>query len=219
MYRVKGADQKEYGPISAEQVQQWIRENRLNRFSLAEKDGEPGWKPLDQFPEFSGSLGPTAISGPAAADSALAISRSTREAALAAVKSPAIALIVWGWIFIAMALWGIVGSLLGNNAAKQEELIKQMDAFPAGPMKEFMLKVIEAMMTYGVILNLLTLVMGIVVAVGAMRMMRLKSLPLAWASAILVVQPCINPCCCIPLAFGIWAIVVLAKSEVRNQFE
>ena len=53
MYRVQGADQKEYGPISAEQVQQWIRENRLNRFSLAEKDGEPDWKPLEQFPEFA----------------------------------------------------------------------------------------------------------------------------------------------------------------------
>ena len=51
MYKVKGADQKDYGPISAEQVRQWIAENRLNRFSLAQGGESAGWKPLGQFPE------------------------------------------------------------------------------------------------------------------------------------------------------------------------
>ena len=56
MYRIIGADQKEYGPISAEDVQRWIAEHRLyaNSFARAETGGE--WKPLSQFPEFSVAL-------------------------------------------------------------------------------------------------------------------------------------------------------------------
>lgn len=56
MYKIRGADQKEYGPISAEQVRQWIAENRLNRYSLCEGGTSPGWRPLSQFPEFEESL-------------------------------------------------------------------------------------------------------------------------------------------------------------------
>ena len=39
MYKVLGADQKEYGPVSAEQVQQWIRDRRLNSQSLLMLEG------------------------------------------------------------------------------------------------------------------------------------------------------------------------------------
>jgi len=63
MYRVLGADQKEYGPISADQVREWIAQGRLNRESLASAEGAPGWKPLGNFPEFAGDLGGPTISG------------------------------------------------------------------------------------------------------------------------------------------------------------
>jgi hypothetical protein len=53
MYKVIGADGKEYGPITAEQVRQWIRERRLNNQSLIQPEGETGWKPLSFFPEFA----------------------------------------------------------------------------------------------------------------------------------------------------------------------
>ena len=56
MYKVKGADQKEYGPITIEGVRQWIAENRLNRFSLCQKEDSPGWRALGQFPEFEEAL-------------------------------------------------------------------------------------------------------------------------------------------------------------------
>lgn len=211
MYRVKGADQKEYGPISAEQVGQWIQENRLNRFSLVERDGEPGWKPLEQFPEFAGALSrPTAVEPNP---------REGRESALAAVKLPAIAMIVWGWIFVVMSLWGIGGRIFGDSAAQRAEFTKQMQAFPDGPIKDSMMNVIELMIRYGVLIHGLTLAMGVIIALGATRMLRLKNLPLAWTAAVLVIQPCINPCCCIPLAFGIWAAVVLARAEVKYHFE
>jgi hypothetical protein len=86
MYRVQGADQKEYGPIPPERVREWIAQGRLNPQSLASSEGAPGWKPLGEFPEFAADLaartttpapiptssaspgpGPTLISGPGAA--------------------------------------------------------------------------------------------------------------------------------------------------------
>ena len=30
MYKIIGADQKEYGPVTAEQLRQWIAEGRVN---------------------------------------------------------------------------------------------------------------------------------------------------------------------------------------------
>jgi len=55
MYKIIGADGKEYGPISAEQVRQWIAEGRVNGRTQARlEDGE--WKPLHTFPEFLPTL-------------------------------------------------------------------------------------------------------------------------------------------------------------------
>jgi len=56
MYILIGADQKEYGPVSADEVRAWIAEGRANGQTLARFEGGP-WKPLSTFSEFAGSLG------------------------------------------------------------------------------------------------------------------------------------------------------------------
>ena len=56
MYKILGTDNKEYGPVSAEQLRQWIVEGRANRSTLAQGEGATGWKPLSLFPEFSATL-------------------------------------------------------------------------------------------------------------------------------------------------------------------
>jgi hypothetical protein len=53
MYRIIGADGREYGPFSADQVRQWIAENRANTSSLTLAPGASEWKPLGSLPEFS----------------------------------------------------------------------------------------------------------------------------------------------------------------------
>ena len=53
MYRIIGADGREYGPISAEQLRQWILEGRANAATHTLAEGAPEWKPLGSFPEFS----------------------------------------------------------------------------------------------------------------------------------------------------------------------
>jgi uncharacterized membrane protein len=56
MYKIIGADQKEYGPVSAEQIRAWITEGRANGQTLVWSEGETEWKPLAAFPEFADGL-------------------------------------------------------------------------------------------------------------------------------------------------------------------
>jgi hypothetical protein len=56
MYKIVGADQKEYGPATEEQVRQWITDGRANAQTIARFEDGP-WKPLSTFPEFASALG------------------------------------------------------------------------------------------------------------------------------------------------------------------
>jgi hypothetical protein len=55
MYKIVGGDQKEYGPITSDQVREWIAQGRANGQTLASFEGS-AWKPLSTFPEFADAL-------------------------------------------------------------------------------------------------------------------------------------------------------------------
>jgi uncharacterized protein DUF4339 len=69
MYKIIGADQKEYGPISADQIRQWIAEGRVDGQTVACAEGTQDWKPLRLFPEFGFTAAPAAPPIPGAASS------------------------------------------------------------------------------------------------------------------------------------------------------
>jgi len=54
MYRIIGADGKEYGPITVEQLGQWVAEGRANGDTKALAEGATEWKPLNSYPEIAG---------------------------------------------------------------------------------------------------------------------------------------------------------------------
>src|SRR5947208_729276 len=56
MYKIIGADQKEYGPVPAEQVRQWIAEGRADGQTRARAEDGGDWKPLSDYPEFAAAL-------------------------------------------------------------------------------------------------------------------------------------------------------------------
>jgi uncharacterized membrane protein len=56
MYKIIGGDGNEYGPVTTEQLQQWIAEGRANTQTKARREGEMEWKPLAGFPEFASAL-------------------------------------------------------------------------------------------------------------------------------------------------------------------
>lgn len=53
MYKIIGADQKEYGPVSADDLRRWAAEGRVNAQTLIQAEGQTDWQPLANFPELS----------------------------------------------------------------------------------------------------------------------------------------------------------------------
>jgi hypothetical protein len=49
MYKVVGEDKKIYGPVSAEELERWIAENRVDIKSLAQMVGNKQWRTLESF--------------------------------------------------------------------------------------------------------------------------------------------------------------------------
>src|SRR5205809_56582 len=52
MYTIAGGDGKEYGPITAAHIREWIRDGRVNLQTRAKLDRENVWKTLGNFAEF-----------------------------------------------------------------------------------------------------------------------------------------------------------------------
>jgi hypothetical protein len=59
MYRIIGADGREYGPATADQVREWITEGRANAQTKALAEGTTQWKPLTEYLEFAPMLART----------------------------------------------------------------------------------------------------------------------------------------------------------------
>ena len=83
MYRVKGGDGVEYGPASADQIRQWLRDGRLNSQSLIAAVGTEEWRPLGSYPEL---IPPPPNLGGATPPFVLADSAASRAAADAIVQ-------------------------------------------------------------------------------------------------------------------------------------
>jgi hypothetical protein len=62
MYKIIGADGREYGSITIEQLKQWITENRVNRQTSAQSEGDTDWRPLESLPELAGAFASPPIS-------------------------------------------------------------------------------------------------------------------------------------------------------------
>ncbi len=56
MYRITGADGKEYGPISADVLRLWISQGRANAQTRVLPEGATEWITLSQLPEFAADL-------------------------------------------------------------------------------------------------------------------------------------------------------------------
>ncbi len=109
MYHIIGADQKEYGPVSADEVRAWITEGRANGQTLARFEGGP-WKPLSTFPEFVGSLGAAQQPAPP-----VALTQASLAGRAPETNSMAVAGLVMGILSMTLGLvcCGLVFNVLG----------------------------------------------------------------------------------------------------------
>ena len=216
IYTIIGGDQKPYSSVTADDIRQWIADGRLNRESLAREENDTEWRSLSAFPEFAdalvtGTAPPTPLTAPAAGTDA------GRDAALQLVKGPAIALKVVAILNIVLAAWSLVrmaffspnpqqfnSELQQLNNPQLEQLFQKWMHLAYGPL--------------GAVESLFGLALSVLILIGAARMQSLRSREFAFAAAIMAMVPCLTPCCLIGLPFGIWALVVLNKPEVKSQF-
>ena len=59
-YKIIGGDNKEYGPISPEDIRQWIAEGRLGAQTPIKSDTDTAWRTLGTLPEFADAFKTTA---------------------------------------------------------------------------------------------------------------------------------------------------------------
>jgi prepilin-type processing-associated H-X9-DG protein len=64
MYRVLGADGKEYGPVTGDVLRQWISEGRANAQTQVKPEGGTQWQTLSSVPEFEPAFAAAAGAAP-----------------------------------------------------------------------------------------------------------------------------------------------------------
>jgi len=202
MYKIRGGDGKEYGPVSADTLKQWVAEGRANAQTQVQPEGSMNWVALGQLPEFA-EPADTAPTPPSFA----ATAGAPNIASL--VSGPAIGLIVTAVLGALMQLVGIAGNILGTGLglAAQSEGHQELPAW-------------VHMMSggVGIVFNVLGIIMSGVILMGALKMKALEKHGFAMVATIIAMVPCISPCCFVGLPIGIWALVILNKPEVKAAF-
>ena len=108
MYRIIGGDQKEYGPVTADELRRWIAEGRANAQTQVLGEGAAEWKPLAAFPEFADLLNPVPALAPEVAAGGTGI--PTPEELLARDYSLDIGgCITRSWELVKSHFWPVVG--------------------------------------------------------------------------------------------------------------
>lgn len=64
MYKIIGADDREYGPVNLEQLRQWQAQGRVDSKTRVLVVGEANWKTIADLPELRSTAPPPSISPP-----------------------------------------------------------------------------------------------------------------------------------------------------------
>src|SRR3989442_12229099 len=118
MYKVQGTDGRQYGPVSAEILRDWITQGRVNAQTMIQAEGSTDWRPVAQFPEFAPALGaprpPVPAVPPVPSPSSPAPLSAPQPSGAAKTSGLAIASLVLGLVtFPTCGLAGLVGLILG----------------------------------------------------------------------------------------------------------
>jgi hypothetical protein len=213
MYRIIGADGNQYGPISADQLRQWLAEGRANAQTKVLAEGTTEWKPLSEFPEFFASAPGAGAAGtmpppPPSMPTLQPLGTFPHSAAADQVNGPAIGLIVTGALNIVLALARGLMLMLGLGMST----LQNTGNADAEKM------VMGFMSTFGIAFCVIGVLGGIFILFGGIKMRRLESYGLCMTASIVAMIPCLSACCPLGLAIGIWSLVILSKPEVKSAF-
>jgi hypothetical protein len=202
MYKILGADGKEYGPVTAEQFRQWLNEGRANAQTKVLVEGALEWRMVAEIPELATYL-PISSTPPPMSP----LGRTTAPGA-DTVRGPAICALVLSILNILASIGGIIWLAFQHK----------LPALAGMPEQNLELQRNLAMFV-SIPANLVGLGLAVVCLFGAIQMMKLRSYGLAMTTAILMLIPCGNCCCLLNIGVGIWLLVVLSKPEVKAAFQ
>lgn len=114
MYKIVGADGRQYGPVTADQMREWIAAGRANGQTMVQAEGATEWKPLSAFPELAQTLAATTAAPPAAGASPPFVTASDGEALAKEILARDYTLDIFsclsrGWEKVQSDFWPIVG--------------------------------------------------------------------------------------------------------------
>ncbi len=104
MYKIIGADGQEYGPITSEQLRQWIAEGRANAQTKVLVEGATEWKPLNSFSEFNPHLKPPPVFPTSPASGTTNSARASNKIAAGVCG------ILLGWLGVHKFILGYTGA-------------------------------------------------------------------------------------------------------------
>jgi len=193
MYTILGADGKEYGPVDAGEIRQWLAQGRVNSETQIRVAGTTEWKRVADLPELTGATGRPADP----------VSSPVRSAAAAnAVKGPATALMVTAIIGILLQLVALLNRRsMPLGLSEDPEGVGLLLSAGSSP-----------------VFSIIALGAGAVIFLGAQKMKALTSHGWAMLASIVAMVPLVSPCCLIGLPVGIWSMLVLQKPEVKQSF-
>ncbi len=197
MYKIIGADQKEYGPVSAEQLRQWLAEGRVNALTQVLPEGATEWKALGDLPEFAAAA--------RAPIPAITVVPAPGPDAAERVKGPATGLIVTAVLGAIAQVVSLIFHFAGASIMAKSQVPKEAWANMFSG-------------TVGVVSCVIAILLSGLILAGALKMKKLESFGLAMTASIVAMVPCLSPCCLLGLPIGIWALVVLSKPEVKTAF-
>jgi hypothetical protein len=125
--------------------------------------------------------------------------RGGRGKALASAQGPGIAFLIVGILGLLMGGVYVIQAIRGRTFFAPDNQGEQY------PVLVFWL------------IAFITLVWGLVVTLGGVKLMRLESWGSVMVACIFAMLPC-NPCCLAGLPIGIWGLIVLAQPEVKKGF-
>ncbi len=167
MYKIIGADGKEYGPIPGEVLRQWIVEGRADARTRVLAEGSAEWRPLAEVPEVSGMLAAAPAPAPAAPAAAAPAGPAPRT------NPMAVSGLIMGILALTCAAcccYGLPFNVLG--VVFSSIALSQIKQDPAGQKGRGMAVAGLVLSILSILLTLLVLILGLGVAFSAFDIMR-----------------------------------------------
>jgi hypothetical protein len=142
---------------------------------------------------------------------------ASREQARLSLRTPAIGLLVTGVLGVIIHIWQISVAILNPDRVRewliQEDALLRALGFPVLAPDP------DVRITGVIVTGMIFLGINSLLLLSAFKMLGLRTYGLALTGSIFALLDCGNGCCLLAWPFGIWALVVLMRLEVRAAFD